>query len=127
MALALIIGIRLYNKPHVDINKASADLAVRAEAVLQEYEANEVHANKKYVDKIIEVEGRITKVTFDNGNSIVTLEGGDGRPGIICHMLPEDNLNVLKYKEHSSVRIKGICTGYLIDVMMVRCVFVDFK
>ena len=47
------------------------------------------------------------------------------KPGIICQMLPEHNLNVLKFKERDSVKIKGVCTGYLIDVMMVRCVFVD--
>ena len=125
LAIALIIGVGLYNKPHVDIHKASADLIVMAEEVLQDYESNESKANRKYVDRIIEVEGRITKVSFDNGNSIVTLEGEAGKPGIICQMLPEHNLNVLKNKEQSSVKIKGICTGYLIDVMMVRCVFVD--
>lgn len=125
LGLALIIGFRLYNKPHVDINKANTDLAVMAHELLLDYQRDEAKANKKYVNRIIEVEGKITKVTFDNGNSIVTLGGEDGMPGIICQMLPEDNLNVLKYKERSSVKIKGICTGHLIDVMMVRCVFVD--
>jgi len=125
LALALIIGLSLYNTPHVDIHKAKADLAVMAEDVLKDYQSNETRANRKYVDRILEVEGRITRVTFDNGNSIVTLEGEEGKPGIICQMLPEHNLNVLKFKERDSVKIKGVCTGYLIDVMMVRCVFVD--
>ena len=125
LGLALIIGFQLYNKPHVNINKAGADLAIRADELAEEYQMDEAKANQKYVDRILEVEGKITKVTFDNGNSIVTLGGEDGKPGIICQMLPEDNLKVLKYKERSSVKIKGICTGHLIDVMMIRCVFVD--
>ena len=53
LALALIIGLSLYNTPHVDIHKAKADLAVMAEDVLKDYQSNETRANRKYVDRIL--------------------------------------------------------------------------
>lgn len=125
LGIILFIGYRMYNKPHVDVEKEKAELVIRADLLLEEFQKNEGEANMKYVDKILQLEGTISRISFENGNGFVTLKGQNDESGVLCQMMPEENKNILKFKVGSKVIVKGICTGHLIDVTMVRCVFVD--
>lgn len=120
--ISLFFIINLYNKPFIDIKKSTSKLEITAQEILNDYRADENSANEKYVDNLIQIKGEIADISFAKGISIITLKDTSGLSSIICQMLPEDNLNVLKLKKGNQVLIKGICTGYLIDVMMVRCV-----
>jgi len=106
----------------MDINNSTPKFKVTAQQILKDYEKDESLANKKYVDNLIQIKGVINHISYDNGISIITLKGDNEISSIICQMLPEANSNVLKLKNGEQIIIKGICTGYLLDVMMVRCV-----
>lgn len=123
--ISLFFIINLYNKPFIDIKKSNPKLEVTAQEILDDYLADEYSANEKYVDNLIQIKGEIADISFDKGISIITLKDTNGFSSIICHMLPETNLNVLKHKKGNQVMIKGICTGYLIDIMMVRCILTN--
>lgn len=120
--ISLFFIINLYNKPFIDIKKSNPKIEITAQEILNDYLADERLANEKYVDNLIQIKGEIADISFDKGISIITLKDTRGFSSIICQMLPEANLNVLKLKKGSQVLIKGVCTGYLIDIMMVRCV-----
>lgn len=120
--ISLFFIINLYNKPFIDIKKSNPKIEITAQEILNDYQADESLANEKYVDNLIQIKGEIADISFDNGISIITLKDTSGFSSIICHMLPEANLNILKLKKENQVLIKGVCTGYLIDIMMVRCV-----
>jgi len=117
--------LNLYNKPHLDIVKTEADIVVNVQNLLNEYKNDENFANSKYVDQVIQIKGEISEITIENGNSIITLKDSTTTSSVMCHMLPEENLNVLKLKKEGEITIKGICTGYLLDVIMVRCILVQ--
>lgn len=123
--ISLFFIINLYNKPFIDIKKSNPKLEVTAQEILNDYHANESLANKKYVDNLIQIKGEIADISFSKGISIITLKDTSGLSSIICQMLPEANLNVLKLKKGNQVLIKGVCSGYLIDIMMVRCVLTN--
>lgn len=123
--ISLFFIINLYNKPFIDIKKSNPELVISAQEILSDYQADENLANKKYVDNLIQIKGEIADISFDNGISIITLKDISGFSSIICHMLPEANLNVLKLKKGNQIVIKGVCTGFLIDIMMVRCVLTN--
>lgn len=123
--ISLFFIINLYNKPFIDIKKSSPELEITAQEILNDYQEDENSANEKYVDNLILIKGEIADISFDNGISIITLKDNNGFSSIICHMLPEANLNVLKLKKNNQVMIKGICTGYLLDIMMVRCLLTN--
>lgn len=125
VVIGLFIFFKIYNKPHVNVNKATAEVTITADNMLSDYQNDELMANEKYVDKVVQIRGIISNISFENGNSIITLKDPDQSSSIICHMLPEENLSVLNLKKESQINIKGICTGYLLDVMMVRCVLVN--
>jgi len=125
ISIGLLFVLILYNKPLSDIKKSKADITLSAQDLIDDYSKDELLADKKYVNNIIEIKGDIFKITADNGNSIIAFKNINGESSVLCHMLPEENLNVLKLKKNNPVIIKGICTGYLLDVIMVRCVLVN--
>lgn len=125
ITVGLFIGFSLYNKPHVNIKTAKPDVIVTAQGLLESYQKDELLANANYVDKVVEVSGEIHEIKIENGNSIIVLKDTNGISNIRCHMAPEENLKVLKLKKEGTITVKGVCTGYLLDVIMVRCILVS--
>jgi hypothetical protein len=119
----VIIGFKLYNKPHVDVVKARPDIVINSQKIIQEFQINESLANKKYLDKIVQVSGSISKIEASENNDIIlTLLNDESAFGaVICHLSSEENKKLSNLKEGQNVTIKGICTGYLMDVIIVRC------
>lgn len=119
-------GIYMYNKPHKDIKKITADFKIEANQLLAEFEENESAANTKYLDKLIEVKGIVREVSSnDEGNISVILESENPLSGVICQL---DNLATHENKSFEpgeKVAFKGLCTGMLMDVVLVRCVEVE--
>jgi hypothetical protein len=130
-AIGLVAGISiayyLYNKPHQSVADETPAFIMDAPALVSEYDANEKLANQKYLGKIIEVHGIISEKLRDNtGKYNVTLQGAD-IAGIGCEFEPKAQQSVSKLKMGQQVTIKGICSGVLMDVVMVDCIVVTEK
>ena len=126
LLLALLgvgVGYFMYNKPHQNMEKAEADMTLESTTLFSAFESNEAEANEKYLDKIIKISGTVKEVNTDEeGNISLTLESGNELFGVICQM---DNLTKQEktdFKIGEPVTLKGICTGMLMDVVLVRCV-----
>jgi hypothetical protein len=117
----------LYNKPFKNIEKSKADIELTAQFLIEDYEINESDANAKYLDKLIQIEGEISDISINNGNSVITLKHSTSMSSVICNMLPEYNVNTLKLNKGDTVLLKGICTGYLLDIILINCVLVKNK
>ncbi len=112
-----VIAYKMYNKPHRNIAAAEA-IKVTGTAIVTAYEANEQQANAQYLDKVLEVSGEVTDLSKNQkGETVITLKGSD-MGGLICTL--EGTLPV-EIKTGSTITLKGICTGYLTDVVLVRC------
>lgn len=115
------IGYYLYNKPTQSLKDEPAVLCVSADSLFASYETDELSANTKFLDKVIEVDGKLQSVNTDTSGLSLTLQTGSGMFGIICKLedksTPESNFQV-----GQTLRLKGQCTGYLMDVILVRCV-----
>ncbi|MFK8005643.1 MAG: hypothetical protein AB8H03_04700 [Saprospiraceae bacterium] len=116
-------GFYMYNKPHQNMTKAVAEMQLSATQLFTDFEDDETQANTKYLDKIVEVSGVVKEISKDeNGMTSITLESGSDMFGVICQM---DNLTEhgrTSFKEGEKIKMKGICTGVLMDVVLVRCV-----
>lgn len=116
-----IIAYQLYNKPHRNVT-ASRSIPVSALQLASEYESNEEQANLKYLDKVLEVDGVINEISKNqSGESVITLKGND-MTGVICTLQDNAGLNA---KPGTSITLKGICTGYLTDVILVRAIVLE--
>lgn len=106
----------VWNKPKQDVKDAKA-IPVLATAIFREYTANEKTANSKYIDKVVKVTGEVSNVSKNSeGKTVVLLKTDDLMFGVNCTM--EENASI---QTGEQVSIKGICTGYLTDVVLIRC------
>ena len=118
-------GVYIFNKPHQSIANETPAFQLDAAALVSDYDKDEKSANAKYLGKIIEVKGVIAEKLKDkNGNINVTLQGPE-LAGIGCEFEPKAQGSLSNLKEGQEVKIKGICTGVLMDVVMVDCVCVN--
>jgi len=120
--IAFFIAIKLYNKPHVDTKKSKADFVLTAQNLISDFLQDEISAEQKYANQVLQINGEIHKISTLNGNGVITLKFTNLDSSIICHLQPEENKKILLFKKGQKITVKGICTGYLLDVIMVNCV-----
>jgi tRNA_anti-like len=119
--LGIITGFYFYNKPVKSTKSKNADVVIRSEDLFNEFSNDENAANNKYLDKIISISGEVTNIANEDGLSIVTLKTNSDMFGVICKI--EQNEDKVKtIKAGDKIKVKGACTGMLMDVVMVRCV-----
>jgi hypothetical protein len=115
------IAYRMYNKPHRDPT-AESSIQITAVDLFRSYETNEVEANGRYLDKVLEVSGKVIEITNNQENfPVIILETDNPMFAVRCTMEKADaSANV-----GDTVKIKGICTGYLSDVIIVKGTLVE--
>ena len=116
-----LIGYYLYNKPVDSLENVKPTATLSADSIFQLFEQNEMISNEHYLNKVISVSGKIQNVLADTSGVAITLQTSSGLFGVTCKM-DETNLDVSHYSEGQTVKIKGLCTGYLMDVILIRCV-----
>ncbi len=123
LALVVTCGViyLMYNKPHRD-PASETSIKVSAADLFKSFEDNEAEANKLYLDKVLEVTGKISEVTSNqNGVPVLTLETENIMFGVRCTV--ENTESITQVGE--TITIKGICTGYLSDVIITNAIRVD--
>ncbi len=118
------IGLYQYNKPHKKMVTATSDFIISAAELFTEFENDENISNEKYLDKIVQVSGTVQEVKEEDGVTSVTLNRG-GMFGVICQLDQLTEHKRITFAIGENVSFKGICTGLLMDVVLVRCVEVD--
>ena len=112
------IGFYMYNKPVESLEKKKADVTVTADQLLADYESNEAQANDKYLGKVVQVSGKVAEVTSADGKNKVHLETSNPISVVITEL---DEGNTAKGLQTGDLAtVKGMCSGYLSDVVLVR-------
>lgn len=118
--IGAFVGYKMYNKPHVDVSEASADITISANKILEEFSSDETTANSKYLEKIIEVKGVVSETKLEKEKGIITLKTNDDFGSVLCHLSDEATQKMSALKEGQTITVKGICTGYLMDVIIIK-------
>jgi hypothetical protein len=114
-----IFGYLQWNKPHTDVSQSPSDIAIAPSELLAQFNTDENAANSKYLDKIIEVEGIVKSINpVQNGGS-VSLDASDDMASVTCEF--ENLSDISEIKLGDKVKVKGLCSGKLIDVVLNRC------
>lgn len=114
-----IIAYSQYNKKVESVEKMEIEVEITAEDLLNNYDENEANSNTMYLDKVILVTGKVADVKIDENKKSIFLETGNDLSNIICQL--EDSTQDLP-SIGETVKIKGICTGFLMDVVIVRAI-----
>ncbi len=118
------IGYYMYTMPPQNLTNVKPEAVVSAEELMSLYEDDEDAANKAYLGKVIEVRGKITETKMNgDGTKQIMLESSSMMGGISCNLDVEDAQKIYSALQVGQiVDIKGKCTGYLMDVVLERCV-----
>lgn len=118
LSTGALIGYFMYNKKH----RSAADekgILVSSEQLCNDYETDEVAADKKYIGQLLEVSGVITEVSANQENNTVVMLSGTATGSVQCTYLS----NETGLTKGNNIVVKGFCTGYLLpDVKINRCV-----
>ena len=119
------IGYYMWNKPHENIG--TPNFKTTATELAAEFEKDETESNNKYIGKdgktiVIEVSGKITDVKNDTSGITIALETGDPINGVSCVLDRFTKQPRTDYAVGETVKLKGLCTGKLSDVVIDRCV-----
>lgn len=116
----LFFAYKMYNKPHVDVADAKAQLTVNASTITSDFSLNEDDANAKYLEKIVQVSGVLKSVKNEEGKTILSIGNPDEIESVMCHLLASENTKAAHLTVGKTITVKGICTGYLLDVILVN-------
>jgi hypothetical protein len=111
-----------YSRKNADTEKLQAAFTLSANELYRMFEADEQAAGKKFNDKVVAVTGTISKIENTENVKQVMLVVDDALGGIICRFDEAHAAEAAAMKPGDHVKIKGVCTGMLLDVILVRCV-----
>jgi hypothetical protein len=117
------IGYYMYNKPVASLEKKKPDVEVTASQLITDYEADETKANETYLGKLVQVSGKVVDITLEDGRKKIHLETPNPISLIICELEAGKETGALKAGDE--VKVKGLCSGYLSDVILVQSSLVD--
>lgn len=118
-------GVYMYNKPHKNMQRQAVDFKMAASTLYNDFEENEEAANAKYLDKVIAVSGSIRSIVKEDGKVSIILDTDNLLGGITCELDDFSEHTQTDFQEGDQISIKGICTGMLMDVVLVRCVIIS--
>ena len=119
----LFAGLYLYNLKPQDLQKAKPHFSISAVDFQKAFDENEKAASARFINKIIEVSGTISSVRSGENKTLnVTLKTVNELSSIIgtFHNITDTTV----FKTGNQVIIRGVCSGFLMDVLLNNCVVV---
>lgn len=118
-----------YNRTRLDTSRLKPGFSVLATDLIKEFADNEQASNKKYLDKVIEVNGTVKEISHDE-KGIYNIALGDTSvlSSVRCSIDSLHNNAAAKIEKGKIISMKGICTGFNADellgsdVVLIRCV-----
>ena len=125
LLLVLINGycyvLPFFTSSEKNLDNALAELNINSNDLVNSYNTNEEKSDSLYTGKIIEVEGYIKEITFLNARNTIILNSKTENFGVICDINPNQKEKINQLKTHQKIRVKGICKGFLKDVILLNC------
>jgi hypothetical protein len=122
IGLSVFYGVKYYlrNKPGRQVEQEKG-IEVTATQIFDEFSANEAAANQKYLNKAIQVTGEVAEAKKNQDNkTVVLLKTSDPMFGVNCTFKTDPG----PLEAGSTITFKGICTGFLSDVVINEGVLV---
>jgi len=106
----------VYSNTHHRDAQAETSIVISADSLVAAYQANEQKANTIYLNKALEVTGRILSIDKDQVNHITILMGkADVFSNVSITLL---SVQPITQKVGEIITVKGVCTGNLSDVII---------
>lgn len=109
-----------------EVKNAKPAFTITAQELFKEYESNEVSADTKYKEKVVQVSGTVSDIGKDilDNPYVVVGSFGDLGLGVQCTFAESQNATISELKKGDAVSIKGTCNGSLMHVQLNSCVLI---
>ena len=120
---------KLYTGKVPSLTEKRAELNVNAADLMSAFAADSAAANKKYLGKVLAVNGRVKAVERESGTVVLGQAGSAS--SVRCSMDTAFVKKLTAVNEGGNLTVKGVCTGYNADesglglgsdVVLNRCV-----
>lgn len=120
LASALIViaaGAYFYvNRKTQSLTDSNADFKISAVKFLEEYSSDQVLSDKKYLGKVIQVEGNLKEIERDDKGSLTFVLGDlASMSSVRCSIDTTVVIDESAYPVGTAVSLKGECTGFNAD------------
>ena len=123
VTLIMVIFIHYENKNDIRNLGTEANLTSQ-ELLIQSKNGN--HNNLRiYVDKVIEVEGVLQKITRKDNVYTLFINDGNSDRYILCEMQKKENAKIKNLETNDTIVIKGILKGALLDVILLNGIVLE--
>lgn len=126
LSIVALYAYKEYNRRPADLSTIKPDVVITAEDLVNAFETDEAKANTKYNGKTLMVNGVVAEINNQQDTLLTVYLGkSEALHKVSCTI---NTLNKEKKKQpHTgdNISVKGKCTGFLLDVEMNRCVFVN--
>lgn len=120
--VCLLMGWYWFNKPRQGVQFKSTEIAITAEQLYNAYNDNEAAADKLYLDKIIEVKGKVSDTATVENDAILSLDAQPSGGAVSCRFSPGKDVSVIQ--KGTEITVKGKCTGFNLDVNLADCIII---
>ena len=105
------------------MSKAKPDFKVTASALQKAFEDDETKASATYINKILEVTGKISSIKPAEDKVVsVSLVTGSDLSSVNCTFPAVRDPSV--FKEGDEITVRGECSGFLMDVLLNNCALI---
>lgn len=92
------------------------------------FKTDQSKANASLVEKVIEVEGVVENISYLNNRHTILLKSESfSQSFVMCDMSPMGKQQITKITKGDTIALRGVCKGYLLDVIMLNCIPIDEK
>lgn len=114
-----------YNRADKNIKDIPVDLKVSSSFLITEFVLDTKKAESLYSNKLLQISGKVKEITFLNNRNTLILQGQTEFESILCEIQITEEEKLKKLKKDQEVILKGICKGFLKDVIVLNCLLVD--
>ena len=120
----LVYGYLQFQRPaQNDVSENEVFQSLSTAEILALFETDENSASALLVEKTIEVSGIIKEVNYVNDQHTILLRTEHfTRNFVMCDMSPLRSEDALRLKVGDTITLKGVCKGFLLDVIMLNCI-----
>lgn len=115
--IVIVAGAYFYvNRKTQSLTDSNADFKISAVKFLEEYSSDQVLSDKKYLGKVIQVEGNLKEIERDDKGSLTFVLGDlTSMSSVRCSIDTTVVIDESAYPVGTAVSLKGECTGFNAD------------
>ena len=120
-----VIFIMVYYKPHRSVKREEAAYRLTVKQLVDSFSNDETRANNLYAGRVVEVEGRLKEMILNDSTLILLMGDSAQTTGVSCYLNRDQKQKYTSLRRGENVRVKGICNGMLLDIVMDKCILVS--